>query len=599
MQPLAEPAIVRIGGPMNARPVGGTARTTTARSLAEIAADVATSRDAGARSVVFAGGEPTIRRDLAPLVALPHRAGLRSGLVSSGRALVYPSVRSRILRGGVDYVRVALHAPTAAVHDRLVGVEGAFDQTWAGLSALLTEAPRELFVDVACTVVAPNAELLVPLVQRLSGLERSATLGIRFVAPLVVDDAAEWPAQGTLARVEEALELAGALAASWEGFPPCLLAGHAEARDERLRWGAPAYGPEDGGDALLRERADGREKPYPCRDCIHGTTCPGAPTPALEHWGEAALAPVRGVRANSFNFEQAEDLGEVSPSAADCAVRARTHLAHPVRDLVLLRDGAASLYRSPTLDFSDAEVRRTRDELEQVYLDISETAVLTEFTSGIRRVRPHSVCSSCSDRARCPAVWEIDPELPFSREERWLKKEVSRARGRVLDVGCGEQPYRAEIAAGIAAGHIDYHGLDPDAAAIERFRAAGVGGRLEVGSIEDLDVAQGFYDYVFVFRSLNHFFDLERAFTVIERALRVGGMLYVCDSVVFAMLRTRAQVEWADTHAAVGHEHYRNWSSEELLDFLQRYRFRVNVHRPVSPDGSNQWILKLLRSPNS
>lgn len=599
MSPDLQTAVVRVGGSHNARPLGGRGRSSPERGLAEIAADVAAARSQGARSVVFAGGEPTTRRDLAALLALARRAGLAPGLVTSGRALVYPAVREKLVRGQASYVRVLLHAPVPAVHDRLVGVEGAFEQTYSGLAALLVEAQEQMLVDVACTVVAANAGLLDDLVRSLSGLEHNASLAIRFVAPLAGLDEDEWPAREVVGQVARALELAGSLQASWEGFPPCLLAQYAEARDESLRWGVPAFGPEDAGDALLRDADADRKKPFPCQDCVHEATCPGAPSALLEHWGEAALEPVRGVRANSFNFELVEELGKLSPAAESCPVRACARGADPVRDLVLLRDGVASLYHSPTNDFTDAEIRYTRDELEQLYLDTSETAVLTEFMSGIRRLHPHAACAACPHRVECPATWVIDSELPFLREERWLRKEVSRARGRVLDVGCGEQPYREEIAAGIASGRLDYHGIDPDAAAIERFRAAGIGGKLEVGSIEELEVPRGHYDYVLVFRSLNHFLDLERAFAVIERALRVEGMLYVCDSVVFGMLRTHAQVEFADTHAAVGHEHYRNWSSHQLLEFLQRFRFRVNAHRPVGVHGSNQWMLKLLRTPDA
>lgn len=598
--PLADAALVRVGGPHNARPLGGDLPSTPPRPLAEIATAVAAARDDGARLVVFVGGEPTVRPDLAALLALPVRAGLGCGLVTSGRALAYPAVRARLVAAEVRYLRIALHGADAATHDALVGVPGAFAQTTEGLGALAREAGPATLVEVACTVVAPNAGGLAALAERVARLPCRASIGLRFVAPAGGLEPGEWPSpeapREVAAALARALALAPDLVASWEGFPPCLLPDHAGRRDETLRWGTRAYGPAEAGGAAVREPPDGRRKPYPCQDCAHDATCPGAPAPLLERWGEAALAPTRAVRANSFNFEHVRDLGALAPSSgAGCAVRARLAGAHVDRDLVLVRDGRATHYRSPTSDFTDGEVRRSKVELEQVYLDVSETAALTDFTSGVRRVRLHAACAPCLDRAACPGGWEIDPEPPFAREERWLRKEVSRAHGRVLDVGCGEQPYRDEIAAGIAGGRIQYQGLDPDAAALERFRAAGIGGTLHLGTIEEFTAPEGFFDYVLVFRSLNHFRDLERAFAVIERVLRVEGMLYVCDSVVFGMLRTPAQVRFADEHAPYGHEHYRNWSSHQLLEFLERYRFRIDAHRPVNRQTSNQWMLKLMR----
>lgn len=595
-------ALVRIGGPTNARPLGAAPTRVAARTLAEIDADLESAQAAGAKMVVLAGGEVCCRPDLPALLALAVRRKLRTGIVTNGRMLAYRARRAVLVAARVEHVRVALHGPTAAVHDALVGVEGAFDQTLAGIDGLLTEAPATMRVDVACTVVADNVAHLSAMCDLLLGRRRTATLSVRFVAPLDGLEPGEWPAaEAATTEIARALDRAASLdprvEASFEGFAPCLLADHSQQRDEVLRFGAPAFGPEGATDALPREVTGSRCKPYPCQDCRHEATCPGAPTWTVERWGERVLRPTRVLRANSFNFEHVRALGAAEPRRSDCPVRRLVANADPIESLVLVRPEGVELYRTDTSDFAPTEVRRVKEDLQQIYLDVSETAALTDFTNGVRRARLHETCSACDDRGACPTTWVVDPAVPFDREERWLRKEVSRLRGRVLDVGCGEQPYRAEISEGIATGRIEYHGLDPDAGAIERFRAAGVGGTLTVGTIEEYESPAGYFDYVLGFRSLNHFRDVERALQVIERLLRPEGMLYLCDSLAFGMLRTRAQVRYADERAAVGHEHYRNWSSEQVLSLALRFAFRLDVHRPVSAHTSNQWLLKLMRAP--
>jgi hypothetical protein len=92
---------------------------------------------------------------------------------------------------------------------------------------------------------------------------------------------------------------------------------------------------------------------------------------------------------------------------------------------------------------------------------------------------------------------------------------------------------------------------------------------------------------------------MQKAFSVITKITRPQSQMVLCDSPPFGMLRTHAQVQYADRNAPVGHEHYRNWTSYQVVDFLKRFPFRIDVHRPVSNQTSNQWILKLMRLPDS
>ena len=600
---LTDAAVIRVGGGSNTRYVGVPQQSAPPRSLDEIVSDLKEARRLGARTVVLTGGEPLIRKDLPRVLSsvLQHR--LSPGLATNGRMLVYEKIRELLFRARTTYLRVELHGPTAAVHDGIVGVDGAFDQTLGGLRDLLIDAPESLRVDVACTVLATNLSSLGAWVELLAALPRRAPFSLRLVAPLSVDDAAIWPgAEAVADRVNDALERVQAsgadLVAAWEGFPPCLLQEQAHVRDEFLRRGAPVLGARGGGAAIALEPPGERSHPLPCQDCVHEATCPGAPKGFLVNDGEQALRPTRAVRANSFNFELSREIPNFHLEPGACTARSIELPLGPVRSLFVMHEAAVSLYESPTADFTDQEVVRVKDELEQVYADLSEGAALDDFMTDVRRARFAEVCPTCPDRASCCGAMLIEPEPPFVREERWLKKEVSRLRGRVLDIGCGDQMYRDEIASLIASGDIEYHGLDPDEAALERIRSRDQGGSLYHGEIETFHFEPGYFDYVLVFRSLNHFRDMTQAFRVISRLMRVQGQIVLCDSPPFAMLRTPQQVTFADNNAPVGHEHYRNWTSHQVVEFLKRFPFRVDVHRPVSNKTSNQWLLKLMRVPD-
>ncbi len=603
---LNSAAVLRIGGGNNARNPATHSLNTPERDFHEVERDLVLARGAAAGMAVFVGGEPTLNRHLPRLLGACREVGIAAGVVTNGRALFYPRVRRRLLVPELRYLQVGLHGAVAATHDRVVGVAGAFEQVTTGLAGLLREGSRELFVEVACCPTGTNLGELVALSEILADFGGSPAVGLRFVAPLTGVKAEDWvPAAEISDRLAAALS-GVVLPVAWEGFAPCLLEEHASLRDERLRYGVPAYGLPLAGTAFADERVDAwllhnpdypaRSHPIPCQDCVHEATCPGAPAPLLQHEGERALRPTRAVRANSFNYEFDRTLENFRLRAGRCsATRLDLGGAPLCRRLLLARDGEVDLYHCPANDFTDREIGVVKDDLEQVYFDLSAGAALDDFVTAVRRARLHPECHACPDRERCPTAVRVDPDPPFTAEETWLRREVSRARGRVLDVGCGEQPYREELAALIREARIDYHGLDPDAGALARFRGAGVGGTLHEGTIEEFEAADESFDIILAFRSFNHFFDLERAFAQFARLLRSGGTLYLCDSPPFAMLRTSAQVAFADENAPFGHEHYRNWRSEQVLDLMGRFPFKVRHHRPVTPATSNLWLIKASR----
>jgi ubiquinone/menaquinone biosynthesis C-methylase UbiE len=213
-------------------------------------------------------------------------------------------------------------------------------------------------------------------------------------------------------------------------------------------------------------------------------------------------------------------------------------------------------------------------------------------------VRPDPVCDACAD-AECGGRFHVVEGEPVAREEAVVAAHISRLRGHVLDVGCGEQLYRDEIAALIRAGTIAYTGLDPDEESLARFRAAIPEARLELGDIEHFESEPATYDHVLCLRALNHVFDLDEALARMSRVLKPGGLLLLLEMTPFAMLRRAEQIAAADRAPRAGHQHYRNVASADVLPLVERHGLRVAEHRPVGRDTSNQWILLLARDPQT
>jgi radical SAM protein with 4Fe4S-binding SPASM domain len=83
----------------------------------------------GVPQVVFTGGEPTLREDLVELVN--HAREFVTGLVTNGRKLA--GLANDLKAVSLDYVQVSLESAQAAIHDRIVGSQGAWAETCSGI----------------------------------------------------------------------------------------------------------------------------------------------------------------------------------------------------------------------------------------------------------------------------------------------------------------------------------------------------------------------------------------------------------------------------------------------------------------------------------
>ena len=119
--------------------------------------------DSGIPQIVFTGGEPTLREDLVELIE--HSKEFVTGLVTNGRKLA--SLAGALNRAELDYVQVSLESHLPEVHDKMVGVNGAWKETRDGIVEALK---NNLAVITNTTLTRDNLALFPDLIRAGSEL---------------------------------------------------------------------------------------------------------------------------------------------------------------------------------------------------------------------------------------------------------------------------------------------------------------------------------------------------------------------------------------------------------------------------------------------
>jgi MoaA/NifB/PqqE/SkfB family radical SAM enzyme len=131
------------------------------RAIAPVAvrAQIEEALAQGVRSIVFTGGEPTMRGDLSELVARARAEGAEQIVVETNGSLVDPVMARALVESGMTLARVHLPRGTAAL-DELTRDPGGFDATMKGLAALRDAGAQ---IEIAVPVVRSTASTLLEI----------------------------------------------------------------------------------------------------------------------------------------------------------------------------------------------------------------------------------------------------------------------------------------------------------------------------------------------------------------------------------------------------------------------------------------------------
>jgi radical SAM protein with 4Fe4S-binding SPASM domain len=111
----------------------------------------------GIPHIVFTGGEPTLREDLAELIAHAETNGQITGINTNGRKLKDPAYVKTLVDAGLDHVQITLESHEAYIHDEMVAANGAWEETISGIKNVLK---TPLFVMTNTTMIHSNAEIM-------------------------------------------------------------------------------------------------------------------------------------------------------------------------------------------------------------------------------------------------------------------------------------------------------------------------------------------------------------------------------------------------------------------------------------------------------
>ncbi len=88
---------------------------------------------AGIPHICFTGGEATLYPRLKELIEYAQDVGLVTGLLTNGRKLSDRVYLDGLLAAGLDHIQITLESHDEAVHDRMVGAAGAWQETVQGI----------------------------------------------------------------------------------------------------------------------------------------------------------------------------------------------------------------------------------------------------------------------------------------------------------------------------------------------------------------------------------------------------------------------------------------------------------------------------------
>ena len=123
----------------------------------------------GVPHVTFTGGEATLRDELTELIKHCEATGVICGLVTNGRKLYDQKYIQSLVDAGLDYFQITLESHDAKIHDKMVGVNGAWKETVEGIKNAIA---TPIYTLTNTTITTLNAPEIDKTIDFLGSLER-------------------------------------------------------------------------------------------------------------------------------------------------------------------------------------------------------------------------------------------------------------------------------------------------------------------------------------------------------------------------------------------------------------------------------------------
>jgi molybdenum cofactor biosynthesis enzyme MoaA len=265
------------------------------RNSADIRKDLVDARKTGCDGVVFTGGEPTIRDDIAELVAFARSKGYKTiQIQTNGRALSYLPLCKKLIDAGANEFCLALHGDTAKLHDSLTESLGSFAQTTNAIRNLVSLGARVM----TNTVVVKRNHMRLPQIARALVKLRVMQFQFAFVHAVGaakenrekimprMSDASPYVKKGLQTGIDAKVN------AMVEAMPPCVLAGYEKYCSELHIPDTEIRGINQfDKDYTATRKEFGKVKFRQCRKCRYYRTCEGPWKEYPEIYGDKEFIP--------------------------------------------------------------------------------------------------------------------------------------------------------------------------------------------------------------------------------------------------------------------------------------------------------------------
>ena len=540
--------------------------------------------------ILFTGGEPTIRKDMARLASRTQALGMEVGFITNGRMLSYKKYALDLVNRGLTECHVSLHGGTPEIHDHMVGVAGAWKQTVTAIRLLLKLGVRVNTNFVTCRDNFRDLPKYLALMRRLPLFR--IRISLAFPKGRAREDLS------VLGELNEVCDFVSRVAADhadlpnlhYDGFPGCLMP-FSMPSYELLECDIMAMQEVWEPDGWFQCDQGSARHIAACRGCANESLCAGVHESYFLQSESNPLRPASRTVSNAFDYRLGDGVG--ASARASCAMPDELRAAvHPLRDVVVRFGDTLRPATTDTGDFSLLEMRTTVHERGQLYLQIGDQPFIDDFSRELRLLQPTGSCATCERALACPGIWEPVATDLLGEAVARLESRLSRLEGDVLDVGRGSGRFDAVFAD--LGDSITYRGFDPDASLIDAARVAQPDWQLDVMGVEQLEVPDESFDAIVCLYSHNHFVSLPEAYARLVPALRPGGTLIVCDNAPFALVREPELID-AVRSSEDAHEpdHYHNDYSEWVRPELEALGLECVEERPVVFGGVNEWYLEM------
>jgi MoaA/NifB/PqqE/SkfB family radical SAM enzyme/SAM-dependent methyltransferase len=541
-------------------------------------------KDLGVSTVILSGGEPTIRPDFLTIAATIRNHGMNFGAITNGRMFSYKDIAGGYAIHDPEYTEITVFSHDLEVHDAIAGVDGAFRQTLSGIKNIAGKLKNVTVRVLLNNRNAGSIKEISDLVWRL-GLKPRLKFSIGSfsrinIAPYLNEatDIRE-AADSVSEAISYGIERYGrhGMTFCWEGFAPCHIKDYPGLGTDLLSEDVAYVWEElDGEYKAVSVSPDPDDENDECLICSRRKNC-------FNTRGDYRRVFMERIpNAVGYNYS-----GELKPdSSSSCpAGAALCAELHPLRDVAVLKDGTIEVYHSDG-GYGGHVMKEVKFSRGQVYLNISGRSRNLDFRTAFKRVVLHEKCRECVLQGTRSGVFVPLEGNAFNRVEEDERVWIEGLKGRALDVGCGRPLFPEILERKIAAGEIEYLGVDRYAECPEIMKTVAV-------DFEDFEWDGESFDHIMMLRSYNHFRDPRLILRKAAMLLNPGGLLHIFENGLFAILKRNVADDRPDG-GQPPYKHFRNSYSEDVVRLLDLMGdFEVAGHAAVAPERANQWFLTL------